>query len=49
LTTSSARMVNAGFHRDPHGFEMVIGRAGRITGIGVNRKFTRPSISKIFA
>jgi hypothetical protein len=42
-------MVNTGFHRDPHGFEMVIGRAGRITGVGVNRKFTGTSIAKIFA
>ncbi|MGY4369392.1 hypothetical protein ACVW1A_005457 [Bradyrhizobium sp. LB1.3] len=42
LTTSSARMVNAGFHRDPHGFEMVDGRAGRITGVGVNRNLRDP-------
>src|SRR2546423_5684812 len=31
LTTSSARMVNTGFHRNPHGFEMVDAPAGRIT------------------
>src|SRR6478609_4930458 len=49
LTTSSARMVNTGFHRDPHGFEMVDGRGGRATEEDVNRKFTRLSIAKIFA
>jgi hypothetical protein len=49
LTASSARMVNTGFHRPFHGFELVDMHASRITGAGVNRKFTTPSIAKIFA
>src|SRR3954467_8574285 len=47
LTTSSAGMVNTGFPRDPHGFEMVDGRGRRAHGTDVNRKFTTPSIAKI--
>src|SRR3954469_7039659 len=53
LTTSSARMVNTGFHLPPHGFELVDTRPARprrgSTGLGINGKFTRLRFAKIFA
>jgi hypothetical protein len=49
LATTSARMVNTGFRRDPHGFELVDAADNRITGASVNRKFTGTAIAKNFA
>jgi hypothetical protein len=42
-------MVNTGFHASGHGFERVDAPASRITGVGVNRKFTTASIAKNLA
>src|SRR5258707_15418192 len=49
LAMSSLVMVNTGFRVPCHGFELVDARGRNITGTGVNRKFTRPRLAKIFA
>ena len=49
LATSSARMVNTGFHLALHGFELVDTGTGGPRRRRINGKFTRPGLAKILA
>ena len=48
LATSSARMVNTGFHPGPHGFELVDTEDGKATGARHQWKIYEAAIFEVF-
>jgi hypothetical protein len=49
LAMSSSQMVNTGFRRPAHGFELVDVQVRDTPDAIINRKFTRPRPATIFA